>query len=306
MLEKYENSIIDEELLGMKKEDMEVVDLNKCEVVRRQFMAHTKDTLVTIKPDGIQFNNVCISKMPGVENIFMFIDGENHRLLITPCNVDEKDSQRWCNIRDGARRSRKISGKAFGDKLYQRLGWCKGYSYRICGVPALAKDDEDRLVMAFDFEEAERIPLTRKQRLSAGVTDEDLTQDEILELDIIEEERAKAKEEGRKSTFRKLGVKYSDGWNPESFGETVENHQSRPDIARWDELMPETAIEEKKETASAPAAPAEQPAEPATVVTPTYQTPVYQTPSTPSYQQNSFFGYTGADYGQQGRSAFSI
>lgn len=297
MLEKYENSIIDEQLLGMKKEEMEVIDLDKCEVVRRQFMAHTRDNLVTIKPDGIQFNNVCISKMPGVEYIFMFIDKENHRLLITPCNMDEKDSQKWCIIRDGVRKSRKINGKSFGDTLYSKLGWCKGYSYKICGVPALAKDDEDRLVMAFDFEEAERIPLTRRQRLSAGVTDEDLTQDEVLELDIIEEERAKAKEEGRKSTFRKLGVKYPDNWDPQSFGDTVENHQSRPDIPRWEELKPETALEEKKETVSAPAAETAQQPQPV-------QTPIYQ--PTPAYQQNSLFGYTtGADYGQS-RPAFSI
>ena len=54
-----ENSIIDEQLLGMKKEDMERVDLARCEVVRRQYLAHTRDNVLTIKPDGIQFNNTC-------------------------------------------------------------------------------------------------------------------------------------------------------------------------------------------------------------------------------------------------------
>lgn len=297
MIEKCENSVIDEELLGMKKEDMEVIDLNKCEVVRRQYMAHTRDNLLTIKPDGIQFNNVCISKMPGVEYIYLFIDNENHRLLITPCNMDDKDGQKWCLVRDGVRKSRKLSGKPFGDLLYKKLGWCKGYSYKICGCPAIAKDDEDRLIMSFDFNEAEKIPLTRKQRLSAGVEEGELTEEEILELDIIEEERAKAKESGHKATYRRLGVQYSEEWGKDSFGEKGEDHESRPNIKRWSDLTPEAPIEQNAEAASAPAAQPSQPSEANVNHAVQYQTP--------NYQQNSLFGYTGAGYGQ-GRSAVSI
>ena len=238
-----ENSIIDEQILGMKKEDMERIDLARCEVVRRQYLAHTNDNILTIKPDGVQFNNSCIKRMVGVEYIQMYIDKENRRLMISPCSMDDKNSQRWCNVKDGVRKSRKIRGKSFCNKLYMNNGWCKGYSYKICGVPALKYDDDDCLIMVFDFDEAEKIPMTRQQRFSAGVEPEDLTDEERAELARLEDEMMTAKEMGRRTTYQRLGVIYPESWG-DSFGEKVADHQNRPVVPRWEELEP-VAVSER-------------------------------------------------------------
>ncbi len=281
MLEKCENSIIDEELLGMKKEDMEVVDLDHCEVVRKQYLAHTRDTLLTIKPDGIQFNNTCISRMPGAEYVLLFVDKEKQRLYVTACDRDDRNSQKWCNVKDGIRKSRKIRGILLGDRIYDLMKWSKGYSFKICGYPAKRENDTDRLVMVFDFAEAEKIPLTRKQRVSAGVEPEDLTVEEVAELDRIEDARIKAKESGRKSTYQRLGVSFSEEWTKDSFGEQVKDYESRPIIPTWDDLENGATVLESSDVK--PAAPAPQPV----------------------YQQNSFFGYDGGGYGQS-RSSLSV
>lgn len=240
-----ENSIIDEQLLGMKKEDMERVDLARCEVVRRQYLAHTRDNVLTIKPDGIQFNNTCIARMDGVEYIQMYVDKENRRLLISPCSMDDKNSQRWCNIKNGERKSRKLRGKPFCDKLYRNNSWSKGYSYKICGVPALSYDDDDRLIMVFDFDEAEKIPMTRQQRFSAGVEPEDLTDEERAELARIEDEMMTAKERGRRSTYQRLGVSYPKSWGDDSYGEKAAEHQNRPVVPRWEDLEPDSVMERR-------------------------------------------------------------
>ena len=237
------NSIIDEQLLGMKKEDMERIDLARCEVVRRQYLAHTRDNVITIKPDGVQFNNTCIARMEGVDYIQMYVDKDNRRLLVSPCSMDDKNSQRWCNIKNGVRKSRKLRGRPFADRLYKTNGWSKGYIYKICGVPALAYDDDDRLIMVFDFDEAEKIPMTRQQRFSAGVEPEELTDEERAELARIEDEMMTAKEMGRKTTYQRLGVSYPESWGDDSFGEKAADHQNRPVVPKWEDLEPEDVME---------------------------------------------------------------
>jgi hypothetical protein len=290
-MERVENSIIDEGMLGIKKEEMELADLDNCEVVRRQYLAHTRDNLLTIKPDGIQFNNICIARMVGVEYIYILIDRENRRLMITPCSPDDKDGQRWCLVKNGVRKSRKLRGKPFSDLLYRLLGWCKGYYYRICGVPALAKGDEDRLVMVFNFDEAEKIPMTRQQRLCAGVEPEELTDQEKAELAILEDQMMTAKENGRRSTYQRLGVSYPDNWEKDSFGEKAVDHENRPSVPTWDELKPENV--EKKPASSTTTE--EKPVETAaSEIFPT-QTSVFK----------QAYDYNGSGYGQS-RSAVSL
>lgn len=241
-MEKLTGFVIDEELLGVKKEDMVRISLAGCEVVRRQFMSHNRDSLLTVRADGIQFNNACIKKMVGVEYIYILIDREKKRLMITACNEDDRDGQKWCNVRDGQRRSRKLRGRPFCDRLFDLMSWCKGYSYRICGSPALAQDDEDRLLMVFELDDAEAIPLTERQRKSAGVEPDELTEEEVAELDRIELERMEAKEDGRKATYARLGTSFPELWEKSSFGVDARDHEARVKVPTWKDMKdPEPA-----------------------------------------------------------------
>ncbi|NCB28133.1 MAG: hypothetical protein EOM62_22190, partial [Bacteroidia bacterium] len=55
--------------LEIPKEELPRVSLEGCEIVRRQFLSHLKENILTIRPDGIQFNNACITRMPDVRYI---------------------------------------------------------------------------------------------------------------------------------------------------------------------------------------------------------------------------------------------
>lgn len=233
-MEASEGFDIDEKAVGMDKTELDKVPLDHFEIVRRQYLSHIKDNLLTIKPDGIQFNNACIARMVGVCYIYILIDRTKKRLLITACHEDDRDGQQWCNVKDGVRKSRKLRGRPLGDMLYDMMGWCKGYAYRVCGSPALAADDENRLVMVFELNEAVELPMTRKQRATVGVEPEDLTKEQEEKLDSIETERNSAKESGRKATYSRLGVRYPEQWDNDAFGVTAAEHVARPELPTWD------------------------------------------------------------------------
>jgi len=50
-------------LLGVSEEELPRISLKGSEIVRRQFLSHMKENIVTLRPDGIQFNNSCITRM---------------------------------------------------------------------------------------------------------------------------------------------------------------------------------------------------------------------------------------------------
>lgn len=217
---------IDEMLLGVSREEMPRVSLKQVDMVRRQYLSHIREAMVTIRPDGIQFNNSCIVKMPDVVYIQLFIDRGKRHLIIKGCDEYDKDGQRWCSEKNDRRQSRKITGRPFCEKVYKMMAWSKGYYYKICGVPALQEDDEDELLFVFELEDFERYALTAKSRKAAGVEDEDLSEAELLKL---------AEEEKAKKTSKKKG-KFPEAWGTESFGPSAEVHSNRIVIPKLSEL----------------------------------------------------------------------
>lgn len=237
-------SRIDEMILGVTKDEMKRVGLGDAEIVRRQYMSHIKDATLTIRPDGVTFNNSCIAKMVDTYYIQFFIDRGRKLLIIRACEENDKDGQRWCNEKDGVRKSRKITGRPFCTRVYNMMGWSKGYYYRILGTPALQEDDEDELLFVFELEEFDRFPLTAKGRKAAGVTDEELDQEELQKLN--EEERARAEQalaEGKKLPKPKRLSRHPEEWGNDSFGPKVSEHQSRIVLPRIDEIEASTAEE---------------------------------------------------------------
>ena len=90
---------IDELLLGVPKDELKRVSLNGAEIVRRQYLSHIKEAMVTIRPDGVIFNNSCISKMLDTYYIHFFFVIKQKLLIILVCEEDDKDGLRWCNVK---------------------------------------------------------------------------------------------------------------------------------------------------------------------------------------------------------------
>ncbi len=214
-------------------EELKKVDISKAEVVRRQFFSHMKECIVSFRPNGVQFNTTCITRFSGVTHILMMVDWERKWFIIKPCDPDDKDGQRWCNIKNDERKPRFISGKPAADRIYKKLGWCLGKSYKICGTPAIQLDSQDELIMVFEFKDAEEYMLTRKARHYAGVDDEELKSEDLAILndfekqkEIEKQERQQAKEEGREIARGRKKGRFPEEWN-DSLGVSFEQHQTR-------------------------------------------------------------------------------
>lgn len=234
-----EKAKINTQLLGMTKEEIPRISLTGAEVVRRQYLSHIKEAIVTIRPDGIQFNNSCIAKMEDVVYILMLIQRKEKRLIIKACEQGDLESQRWCNIKDGERKSRKISGKDYVSRLYQIMGWNKGFYYKICGTPALQEDAEDELLMVFNLEEAERYLLTAKARKGYGVTEQDLGEEleNVKRADAEQEaENEAAKAEGRSAKRIRRKGEFPKHWDTKSFGTPIEKYQKRVVLPRIEDM----------------------------------------------------------------------
>jgi hypothetical protein len=200
-----------------------------------------KENIVTLRPDGIQFNNSCITRMVGVENIYIMIKRTERWLIVKACEEDDCDGQKWCNVKEGARKSRKITGRPFADRIYKMMGWNKGYYFKICGTPALQIDKEDELLMVFELDDAEKYPMSSRSRQNAGVEDAEVGTDELNKLAELEkqkkiekETRKAEKEAGVKSKAKRKKNLFPESWNGDAFGVPYEEHKARVEIPKLD------------------------------------------------------------------------
>ena len=231
---ELDNQRLNDRFLGMADEDVREVDIRGAEVVRRQFLSHMRESMVTFRPNGLQFNTCCIAGFTDVTHVLLMVDWEKGWFIIKPCEQDDRDGQRWCNVKGTERKSRFITGKPFAERLYKKLGWCFGKSYKICGTYARQLDKHDEIVMVFEFKDAEDYMLTRKSRESAGVDDAELSSEDLTKLDEFErqkelekQEREAAKAEGREyKRSRRKKSHFPEEWE-DSLGVRFEDYQTK-------------------------------------------------------------------------------
>lgn len=167
--------------------------------------------------------------LEGAVYIYLMVDRKRKWLVIREVEKDAWDAQRWCSIKDGARKPRKITGADFSERVYKLMDWNKGYYYKICGTPALPVEGEECLYLLFELENYDRYILTEKARKSAGVLDEEVGVEELEKIRAEADAAKKAKEEaaanGTKPRRRKK--QHPDTWEDGSFGEPYAKHKDR-------------------------------------------------------------------------------
>ena len=104
------------------------------QVVRREFFSHKFDPTLTIRNNGIVFNNACISRLDEVVYVQVLINPDTGKLVVRPCDEGARDAVRWCIARDDKRKSRQISCSMFTAKLYDLMGWETLYRYKMQGT----------------------------------------------------------------------------------------------------------------------------------------------------------------------------
>lgn len=238
---------LNNQFLADEDEELKVVDIKNAHVIRRQYFSHMKENIVTFKPNGIQFNTSCIMRFSDVTHVLLMIDWDKRWFIIKPCHPDDKDGQRWCNIKGEKHVTRFITGAPFSERLYKRLAWSKGNSYKVCGTLARQLDKEDELILVFELDDAEDYPMTKKSRKSAGVDDSELTAEALAALDEFEKqkelervEREAAKAEGRETRRSKKRDHFPTGWG-EELGVKYDDHQTRIEFPHLPENNQEAA-----------------------------------------------------------------
>ena len=227
-----------EDLAGKPYDSIPRVNLNNAEVIRRHYLSHMREPMLTIRPDGIQFNNSAIMKLPETLYILPMIDHNEKYIYIIASEEDEEDSQKWANLKDDKRQSRKITGRDLGKKIYRLMGWNKGYYYRAYGSLALKEGEDDVPVLCFNLKEADKDFLTEKARIALDIELEDLGEEVSVILAEDErrrterEQREKDKAEGKTPKKRKKTTMHSDEFGEDDFGPKYSEYKGRVRIPR--------------------------------------------------------------------------
>lgn len=131
------------------------------QVVRRELFSHLRSPAVTIRTDCVSFNAACIRGLKNVVYIHILINPDTRRMVIKPCEEDDKNALRWCLVHSDKRDSRIVSSKRFSAMLYNLLQWDENYRYRILGYRIKAEGEQ---IYVFDLLEPEFVPDYRKKK----------------------------------------------------------------------------------------------------------------------------------------------
>lgn len=102
------------------------------QVVRGEFFAHTFEPSITFSDSKVYVNTACLKRMPTVEYIQILINQQTKKLVVRPCNEDEKDSFRWCT-NTNKRKPKQITCRIFYAKLVEMMCWNPIYRYKLIG-----------------------------------------------------------------------------------------------------------------------------------------------------------------------------
>ncbi len=122
------------------------------QVVRSELLSQTNMPVICFDGIRLSVNAACLRKMPDVNYIQFLVNPSEQKLILRPCGEDDRDSFRWCNIKNNKRTPRKIICRMFTAKLADLMGWSMDKSYRIMGT--VFKTDSEYL-MLFDLKSAE-------------------------------------------------------------------------------------------------------------------------------------------------------
>ena len=146
-------NIISEELI--QEEGLQSIDeLNKYQVIRSEFVSPRLRAKVTFNINSLTFSTRCIRLFEESQYVQILINSDENRMVVIPCDEHTKDSLKWCNIKSGKKKSRKIGCKLFGVKLYEMMGWNPENRYR---VQAIYQELAGKQVILFNLEEFEMV-----------------------------------------------------------------------------------------------------------------------------------------------------
>jgi len=128
-------------------------DFEGFEVVRREFFSKANCPAITIKYGSIVFNVRAIRKLNECRYIHILINTVKKKIIIKPCEEDEKDSLQWSRIdKHGKIVPRAITGKLFTAQLFKDMNWNIESIIKMLGTLEICKGEK---IFVFDLNNAE-------------------------------------------------------------------------------------------------------------------------------------------------------
>ena len=201
-----------EAILDRTEEIEDTFSYDGYQIARREMFAHLREPAVTIRKDSTTFNTSCINGLEDAVFIQILINIEQHRMAIRMCNEDDKDAIRWCIAKPDKRKSRKITSKAFSERIYSMMGWNSDCRYKILGHRI---NYNGEVLYVFELDEME-ITKERKRKTKKQMLEE-------AENSSYTPEQIAAREAEEAKMDRRPF--YPDDWS-HSFGVPVKEHRN--------------------------------------------------------------------------------
>ena len=127
----------------IRKSNFSAFDFDGYQVVRGQFlMARPECPCITVTPDKITFNIICMRKFAGVSHVQLLLHPTERKLAIRPCGPKDTHHIRWRVDQEKPLYPKTISCPHFGNALYRIMNWNPDYVYHIRGSWAARARDE--------------------------------------------------------------------------------------------------------------------------------------------------------------------
>lgn len=109
------------------------IDLSGFEYVTKGYFPHTFDPAINFRPDKFYCNQALVKKLSDVYYVHLLINQDQKRIIIKPCDSEEKDAIKWASEekKTGKKRKRDIKAKIFCAKIYELMNWNPEYRYKV-------------------------------------------------------------------------------------------------------------------------------------------------------------------------------
>lgn len=126
------------------------------QVVRGEFFAHTKEPAIIFNNYKVYVNTACINKLPEIEFVHILVNPAEKKLIVRPCNEEEKDSF-CCRSNSMKRRPKQITCRIFFAKIMSLMNWNPDYRYKTIGKLVCTNTEK---LFVFDLKTAETFKRT--------------------------------------------------------------------------------------------------------------------------------------------------
>jgi hypothetical protein len=130
-------------------EDDQTFSYEGFQVTRGEYYAHSHEPTIVLSDYRVYVNRACLQKAPDVEYVQILVNREKRKLVIRPCEEDERDSFPWCTVK---RRIRRVTCQMFFVMLVDMMDWNPEHRYKVIGKMIRHADE---YLFVFDLSSAE-------------------------------------------------------------------------------------------------------------------------------------------------------